>query len=80
LLHEKIIFPDLFYSISLHDTPSADKCIPFPRNNRTIITDVYAGIPENLLLNVIGFLVKFYLIHNYSKYIYRNDDVIIENI
>ncbi|XP_077258305.1 transmembrane protein 63 [Temnothorax americanus] len=37
--------------------PSADTCIPFPRNNRTIITDAYAGIPENLLLNVIGFLL-----------------------
>ncbi|EZA60651.1 hypothetical protein DMN91_007488 [Ooceraea biroi] len=45
-----------FENISMHDAPSADKCIPFPRNNRTIITDVYAGIPENLLLNVIGFL------------------------
>ncbi|XP_012527049.1 calcium permeable stress-gated cation channel 1 isoform X1 [Monomorium pharaonis] len=41
----------------LHDGPSAETCIPFPRNNRTIITDVYAGIPENLLLNVIGFLL-----------------------
>ncbi|XP_024880459.1 CSC1-like protein 2 isoform X2 [Temnothorax curvispinosus] len=38
-------------------SPSADTCIPFPRNNRTIITDAYAGIPENLLLNVIGFLL-----------------------
>ena len=24
----------------------------------TIITDIYAGIPENLLLNFLGFLVK----------------------
>ncbi|XP_011137889.1 CSC1-like protein 2 [Harpegnathos saltator] len=42
---------------NLRDTPSPETCIPFPRNNRTIITDVYAGIPENLLLNVIGFLL-----------------------
>lgn len=38
-------------------SPSADTCIPVPRHNTTIITDVYAGIPENLLLNIIGFLL-----------------------
>ncbi|XP_018407611.1 PREDICTED: CSC1-like protein 2 isoform X2 [Cyphomyrmex costatus] len=38
-------------------SPTAETCIPLPRSNRTIITDVYAGIPENLLLNVIGFLL-----------------------
>ncbi|XP_078039183.1 transmembrane protein 63 isoform X2 [Augochlora pura] len=37
--------------------PSTDKCIPIPRHNTTIITDVYAGIPENLLLNFIGFVI-----------------------
>lgn len=41
---------------SISDTSYPDTCISFPRYNRTIITDVYAGIPENLLLNVIGFL------------------------
>ncbi|XP_072767766.1 calcium permeable stress-gated cation channel 1 isoform X2 [Anoplolepis gracilipes] len=47
---------DNFENTYVHDA-SLDTCIPFPRNNRTvIITDVYAGIPENLLLNVIGFL------------------------
>ncbi|XP_076646607.1 transmembrane protein 63 isoform X1 [Halictus rubicundus] len=39
------------------DTPNSDKCIPIPRHNTTIITDVYAGIPENLLLNFIGFVI-----------------------
>jgi len=48
----------MYSSITVHDGPSADTCIPFPRYNRTIITDVYAGIPENLLLNAIGFLVR----------------------
>ncbi|XP_012266710.1 calcium permeable stress-gated cation channel 1 isoform X2 [Athalia rosae] len=42
---------------SVHDPPSPETCIPIPRHNATIITDVYAGIPENLLLNVIGFLI-----------------------
>lgn len=37
--------------------PSVNTCISSPRHNVTIITDVYAGIPENLLLNVIGFLI-----------------------
>ncbi|XP_014480212.1 PREDICTED: CSC1-like protein 2 isoform X1 [Dinoponera quadriceps] len=46
---------------TLHDTPSAETCIPFPRNNRTIITDVYAGIPDNLLFNTIGFLLLLIL-------------------
>ncbi|XP_018050960.1 PREDICTED: CSC1-like protein 2 [Atta colombica] len=46
-----------YENITVHDGPSADTCIPFPRYNRTIITDVYAGIPENLLLNAIGFLL-----------------------
>ncbi|XP_003707570.1 transmembrane protein 63 isoform X1 [Megachile rotundata] len=41
---------------NLRETPSTETCIPIPRNNRTIITDVYAGIPENLLLNFLGFL------------------------
>lgn len=48
------------YSFTLRDTPSPDTCIPFPRNNRTIITDVYGGIPDNLLLNLIGFTVRLY--------------------
>ncbi|XP_015436121.1 PREDICTED: CSC1-like protein 2 [Dufourea novaeangliae] len=42
---------------NLRETPSADTCIPIPRHNTTIITDVYAGIPENLLLNFLGFLL-----------------------
>ncbi|XP_011049101.1 PREDICTED: CSC1-like protein 2 isoform X1 [Acromyrmex echinatior] len=46
-----------YENITVRDGPSADTCIPFPRYNRTIITDVYAGIPENLLLNAIGFLL-----------------------
>ncbi|KAM0725865.1 Calcium permeable stress-gated cation channel 1 [Formica fusca] len=50
-------YPENYNNISGHDTPSRDTCIPFPRNNRTIITDVYAGIPENLLLNIIGFVL-----------------------
>lgn len=40
-------------------TPSPQECIPSPRRNNTIITDVYNGIPENLLLNFIGFVVSF---------------------
>ncbi|XP_046412953.1 calcium permeable stress-gated cation channel 1 isoform X1 [Neodiprion virginianus] len=39
------------------DSPSPDTCIPIPRHNATIITDVYSGIPENLLLNTIGFMI-----------------------
>ncbi|XP_018312441.1 CSC1-like protein 2 isoform X1 [Mycetomoellerius zeteki] len=46
-----------YENIAVHDSPSADTCTPLPRYNRTIITDVYAGIPENLLLNAIGFLL-----------------------
>lgn len=41
---------------TLRDTPSTETCIPIPRHNTTIITDAYAGIPENLLLNFLGFL------------------------
>ncbi|XP_076238836.1 transmembrane protein 63 isoform X2 [Calliopsis andreniformis] len=41
---------------SLREAPSAETCIPIPRHNTTIITDVYAGIPENLLLNFLGFV------------------------
>ncbi|XP_043589915.1 calcium permeable stress-gated cation channel 1 isoform X2 [Bombus pyrosoma] len=41
---------------TLRETPSSETCIPIPRHNTTIITDVYAGIPENLLLNFFGFL------------------------
>lgn len=55
----------MYSSIAVHDSPSADTCTPLPRYNRTIITDVYAGIPENLLLNAIGFLVRFCLIVYY---------------
>nr|XP_031835277.1 CSC1-like protein 2 [Nomia melanderi] len=43
------------FSSSLHDTPSTEKCIPIPRHNGTLLPDVYAGIPENLFLNFIGF-------------------------
>lgn len=38
------------------NTPTLQECIPSPRRNNTIITDVYNGIPENLLLNFIGFV------------------------
>ncbi|XP_076171762.1 transmembrane protein 63 isoform X2 [Ptiloglossa arizonensis] len=40
-----------------YETPSAVSCISVPRLNTTIITDAYAGIPENLLLNFFGFLI-----------------------
>ncbi|XP_020293493.1 CSC1-like protein 2 [Pseudomyrmex gracilis] len=45
------------YNLENSSQPSVEKCIPFPRYNRTIITDAYAGIPENLLLNFVGFLL-----------------------
>ncbi|XP_015604839.1 CSC1-like protein 2 [Cephus cinctus] len=48
---------DNYYAnLSVYDSPSPETCIPVPRHNTTIITDVYAGIPENLLLNFIGFV------------------------
>ena len=60
----------MYSSITVHDGPSADTCIPFPRYNRTIITDVYAGIPENLLLNAIGFLVRLtYFLLLFERYV-----------
>ncbi|XP_043261646.1 calcium permeable stress-gated cation channel 1 [Colletes gigas] len=40
----------------LRETPTVNSCIPIVKYNTTIITDVYAGIPENLLLNLFGFL------------------------
>ncbi|XP_033211749.1 CSC1-like protein 2 [Belonocnema kinseyi] len=40
-----------------HEPPSPETCMPNPRRNNTIITDVYNGIPENLLLNFIGFVL-----------------------
>ncbi|KAG7205790.1 hypothetical protein KM043_007735 [Ampulex compressa] len=46
----------IYPHVAVHEAPSPETCIPVPRHNTTIITDVYAGIPENLLLNVIGFL------------------------
>ncbi|CAL1679702.1 unnamed protein product [Lasius platythorax] len=49
---------DYLENPSVSDTPPyPDTCISYPRKNVTIITDVYAGIPENLLLNMIGFLL-----------------------
>ncbi|XP_076635831.1 transmembrane protein 63 [Colletes latitarsis] len=46
----------VYFPPSLRETPTVNSCIPIPRHNTTIITDVYAGIPENLLLNLFGFL------------------------
>ncbi|CAL7936228.1 unnamed protein product [Xylocopa violacea] len=46
-----------YFHSSLHGTPSTETCIPIQRHNTTLITDAYAGIPENLLLNCIGFLL-----------------------
>ncbi|KOX74643.1 Transmembrane protein 63A [Melipona quadrifasciata] len=44
------------FQSNTRETPSTETCIPIPRHNMTIITDIYAGIPENLLLNILGFL------------------------
>ncbi|XP_076761110.1 transmembrane protein 63 [Xylocopa sonorina] len=46
-----------YFQSSLQGTPSTETCIPVPRHNTTLLTDAYAGIPENLLLNFIGFLL-----------------------
>ncbi|KAK2588392.1 hypothetical protein KPH14_004400 [Odynerus spinipes] len=46
-----------FPNISLGDPPSPEICMPVRRSNTTIITDLYAGIPENLVLNFIGFVL-----------------------
>lgn len=49
---------NFFPNINLGEPPSPDKCIPVRRPNTTsIITDLYAGIPENLVLNLIGFVL-----------------------
>ena len=45
-------------SNSFYDPPTPETCIPIPRHNVTIIPDFYAGIPANLLLNLIGFVVS----------------------
>ncbi|XP_015119939.1 CSC1-like protein 2 [Diachasma alloeum] len=45
-----------FNNGSYYEPPSSATCITVPRHNVTIIPDVYAGIPANLLLNLIGFL------------------------
>ncbi|XP_014598524.1 PREDICTED: CSC1-like protein 2 [Polistes canadensis] len=42
---------------STYQPPSPDLCIPIHKSNTTIITDLYAGIPENLVLNLIGFVL-----------------------
>lgn len=44
------------YNQSILGENPTDKCIPIPRHNTTILIDAYAGIPENLLLNFIGFV------------------------
>lgn len=73
------LYPRYFFSIrncylncssSLRGTPSTEICIPIPRHNTTIITDVYAGIPENLLLNFLGFLVE-----NFVSFVIKLDNV-----
>lgn len=46
----------IHFQLNTRETPSTETCIPIPRHNMTIITDIYAGIPENLLLNILGFL------------------------
>ncbi|CAK9827705.1 CSC1-like protein 2 [Anthophora retusa] len=45
-----------YYDSNLHENQPTEKCIPVPRYNGTLITDAYAGIPQNILLNLIGFL------------------------
>ncbi|XP_029047997.1 calcium permeable stress-gated cation channel 1 isoform X1 [Osmia bicornis bicornis] len=49
------IFSKFIFS-NLRETPTPEKCIPIPRHNTTLLTDIYAGIPENLMLNFFGFL------------------------
>ncbi|CAK9817995.1 Calcium permeable stress-gated cation channel 1 [Anthophora quadrimaculata] len=45
-----------YYDSNLRENQPTEKCIPVPRYNGTLITDAYAGIPQNILLNLIGFL------------------------
>ncbi|XP_053972346.1 calcium permeable stress-gated cation channel 1 [Hylaeus volcanicus] len=52
---------DNYFHLNLRENPSVNSCISTLKYNTTIITDVYAGIPENLLLNFIGFLFLFIL-------------------
>lgn len=42
-----------------HATPSSQACLIQPHNNRTIIgnLDIYEGIPQTLMLNIIGWCV-----------------------
>ncbi|KAF7405286.1 hypothetical protein HZH66_004192 [Vespula vulgaris] len=54
---EITVFPSISPPPSTYKPPSPDLCIPVHRSNTTIITDLYAGIPENLVLNIIGFLL-----------------------
>ncbi|XP_047346161.1 calcium permeable stress-gated cation channel 1 isoform X1 [Vespa velutina] len=54
---ETTVFPNVSLPPAFYKPPSPDLCIPIHRSNTTIITDAYAGIPENLVLNIIGFLL-----------------------
>ncbi|XP_066584176.1 calcium permeable stress-gated cation channel 1 [Prorops nasuta] len=46
-----------YLSLRLYESPTPDQCIPpVRRSNTKIITDLYKGIPDNLLLNAVGFL------------------------
>lgn len=37
-----------------------DTCVYYNRTTKKIISSIYEGIPENLLLNFLGWLVRKY--------------------
>ncbi|KAL1458519.1 hypothetical protein WDU94_008661 [Cyamophila willieti] len=46
------------YFGSLHQRPPKEKCAYFNKTTTNIFITAYEGIPQNLLLNVIAWLVK----------------------
>ena len=59
-MFKKLLIVSCFYSVYYNEsyfTPR-DKCVYYNRTNNKLFTSAYEGIPENLLLNILGWLVS----------------------
>jgi hypothetical protein len=54
-MHRRVFFSSELTYEPLHT--SRDKCVYYNKTTNKIITSAYEGIPENLLLNFLGWMV-----------------------